>query len=104
MRKFKCSFFNNEVDLDDPITYNHLPSDKNILDSLMFKEIGYAFCYMNYFHPDVYDENEEIKYGQRKRVEEKIKFFCDNRSKHYDDVLWLQEQIFLFQDETENMC
>ena len=34
MRKFKCSFFNNEVDLDDPITYNHLPSDKNILDSL----------------------------------------------------------------------
>ena len=33
-----------------------------------------------------------------------IRAFCNERQNHYGDVLWFQEQVFLFQCETENMC
>jgi hypothetical protein len=33
-----------------------------------------------------------------------IKDFADNRKNNYDNLQWYREQVFLFQDETENMC
>ena len=32
------------------------------------------------------------------------KLIYDYGKKNYNNVLWYQEQIFLFQDEIENMC
>ena len=117
MRIYKCTYLSGlEVDLDDPATYKHLPSDCKVLDDLMFKEIGQAICYMDYFHPEIYRVSSSSNIlnqihgkgydtgGQRERVMELIKDFCENRQNHYNDVLWLQEQVFLIQDETENMC
>ena|ERR1035437_5951202 len=104
MRMFKTSF-GDEVDLDDPNTYSYLPNSTKELDSMMFKEIGYTTCYMDYWHLNVFPKRlpGNIKY-QRTRVENLIKNFTDNRHNNYDNVLWYKEQIFIFTDETENMC
>lgn len=101
MRKYVCAF-GEEVDLDNPETFSYLPDDYKSLDDMMFKEIGYALTYMDYFHPGWFTEGKDC--GQRKRVMERIKYFTDYRNEHYNDVMWYKEQIFLFQDETENMC
>jgi hypothetical protein len=89
-----------EVDLDDPKTYSHLPQDIKELWKLMLSEIGYAYCYMNFLEKDIFPKGN----AQKKRVKKLIKSFLDGRNKNRDNVLWYQEQVFLFQDETENMC
>ena len=86
-----------EVDLDDPKTYDYLPNDVESLRSLLFQEIGYYYCYVNYLHPD-WDESQE------KRCEILIKKYIDNWRDHMNNVLWYQEQVFIFQSEIENMC
>jgi len=102
MRIFKigCSY-NQHVDLDDPKTYNYLPKNVNELRQKMFAEIGYAFCYMNYWYKDVFGVRDG---GQKERVELLVKKFTENESKNSDNILWYQEQVFLLQDEIENMC
>ena len=100
MRKFICSPFGDEVDLDNPITYDHLPDDANQLRDILFKEFGWANLYMNFFHPDVFS-NDDI---QRERIEQFMKNYAEHHIKNYDNVIWLKEQVFLFQDEIENMC
>jgi len=104
MREFKNAF-GDKVDLDDPHTYDHLPNDAKVLDDKMFTEIGYALCYMNNFHPNVFKGKRDG--SQRKRVMKLIENFCNERKNHYDGidgVLWVKEQVYIFQDETENMC
>jgi hypothetical protein len=129
MRKYKPVYF-PEVDLDDPKTYDYLPKDYKSLRNLMFREIGYAICYMDYFpnrkgfYPKEKQKPDKVRicdmfpnqkskklidianvsYKQRKRVEKMIKFFAENEDKHMKDLMWFKEQIFLFQDEIENMC
>lgn len=100
MRTYKDSF-GHEFDLDEEETYSHLPKEARALDDRMFKEIGYALCYMDNFHPEDFPVKGR---GQRQRVELRIHNFCENRMAHYEDVIWLREQVFLFEDETENMC
>jgi len=101
MRKYTGSL-GEEVDLDSPKTYKHLPKTTKELDALMFKEIGYALCYMDYFHKDWYSGKRGD--GQRKRVYKLIKAFTKDRKNNYTNKIWYKEQIFLFQDEIENMC
>lgn len=103
MRNFKTSFDGTVVDLDDPKTYRFLPISAKELDNMMFQEIGKVLCYMNIWHKDIFGKINNDG-GQKKRVNKKIKFFCKERKNHYDDILWYQEQVFLFIDETENMC
>ena len=124
MRKYQPAF-GKEVDLDDPKTYDYLPKTEKELDALMFREIGYALVYMDYFpsrkglfpkrkrkpnmveHPYANGKMVDIantSYDQRKRVEALIQNFATERKNNYNNILWYQEQIFLFQDETENMC
>ena len=103
MRKFVCHPFKNDVvDLDDPKTYEHLPKNVKDLRQKMFADIGYAYCYMNFWHKDVYEHIHCDK--QKERVEALVKYFTENERENYKNVLWYQEQIFLFEDETENMC
>lgn len=102
MRKFKCSFDRLEVDLDDPKTYDGLPQNVDDLRNLMFREIGYSYCYMKYFRKGCFGEGKDG--GQTERVELLIKNFSENEKKNRNNVLWYQEQVYLFQDEIENMC
>jgi hypothetical protein len=99
MREFRLNSINETVDLDNPETFNRLPKDARILKDLMFREIGYAYCYMNYYH--TFGSNDG---GQRERVHKFIKNFIDNESENRTNIVWLQEQVFIFQEETENMC
>jgi hypothetical protein len=102
MRKFVCRPFGDfEVDLDDPKTHEHLPQNTKELRQKMLAEIGYSFCYMNFWHKDVFGKRDG---GQKKRVELLVKNFTENEKQNYENVLWYQEQIFLFEDEIENMC
>ena len=102
MRKFIWrSFGSVEVDLDDPKTYEHLPQTIKELRTLMLSEIGYSYCYMNHWHKDVFGAKDD---GQKERVEKLVKNFTDNERENRGNVLWYQEQIFIFQDEIENMC
>lgn len=100
MRKFICSPFGDEVDLDDPEIYSYLPDDASKLRDILFKDFGWSQLYMNFFHSDVFDENDL----QRRRINEFMKNYSENHIKNYDNILWLKEQVFLFQDEIENMC
>jgi len=97
MRKFTSSFGDEIVDLDIDETYAHLPKTADELDDLMFTEIGKALCYIMYFHPD-WDNKQKI------RINKLIEHFTENRRNHYDDVKWLREQVYIFRDETNNMC
>ncbi len=132
MRKYREHFDGRELDLDDPTIYAHLPNTVNELNDRMLKEIGYAICYMDYWHPDVFgkekkepiltDESgaeiwtkEEIEKGypdglansgfyQRQRVYGLIENFTKNRRDNWKNIQWFKEQVFLFEDEIENMC
>lgn len=121
MREYKPAY-GRKVDLDDPKTYEYLPDTEKELDTLMFREIGYAICYMDYFPSRKglfpkrkrkvkmveFPNGKEVdvnnaSYGQRKRVEVLIQNFANERRNNYGNLMWYKEQIFLFQDETENM-
>ena len=99
MRKHVCSPFGEIVDLDNPETYSHLPKTTKELRQTMFAEIGMAYTYMYFWHKKVFKKS-----SQTERVNLLIKNFADNERENYSNVLWYQEQIFLLQDETENMC
>jgi hypothetical protein len=97
MKKFKSSPFGEEVDLDDLNTYNHLRK-------LMFEEIGYSFCYMNYWHKDIFDNKITSGKDQRKRVLALVKEFTKGENSNKHNLDWYKRQVFLFQNEIENMC
>lgn len=98
MRKHKCSPFGQEVDLDDPNTYDYMPKDVDSLRDRMFKEIGYTYCYMNFWHKE-WDFS-----GQRERVDAIIDDFTKNERENFNNILWRQEKLFLLEDEIENQC
>ncbi len=97
MRKFTVDPFEFEVDLDDPKTYRYLPNDVKLLRAMLHQEIGYYYCYVNYWHPD-WDGPQEA------RCEKLIQNYTANWRDNMNNVLWFQEQVFIFQSEIENMC
>ena len=86
------------------------------LNDLMLKKIGYAYAYMNHWHPEIWGENpkplpkkhprfgQRPDGGQRTRVLKLIDNFCKERDKNWENPKWFKEQIYLLDDETENMC
>ena len=100
MRKFK-TFEGSEVNLDNSKTYKHLPQNTKELRQLMWLEIGYTYCYMSFWYKDIFKKQGR---KQKKQVKLFIKNFIKNEEQNYENVLWYQEQIFLFQNEIENMC
>lgn len=99
MRNFCTRPFNDIVDLDDSNTYSHLSKNVNELRQLMYSEIGYTHCYMNVMHKKVFKKGD----AQRKRIQKFVKKFVLNQDLNRQNVNWYQEQIFLFQNEIENM-
>ncbi len=100
MRIYKTHFDGAEVDLDDYKTYRGLPKNTEALRQKMFAAIGYYYCYVNFWRKDFFNKNDK----QKQRIELLIKNFTENEKDNYKNTLWYQEQIFLFEDETENMC
>jgi hypothetical protein len=96
-----------EVDLDDAATYEDLPKTCDELTTRMWKEIGYALSYMDFIHRDSFPLDNK----QRIRVTALVaRFWREGHEEAADNALncsnvrWLQEQIFVFEDEIENMC
>lgn len=125
MREYKEHLDGRIVDLDDPYTYKHLPKTYNELEDKMYQEIGQALVYMDWLYsrkglfPKTRSKRKKDKrfstkkewdlfincgWRQRQRIYKLIKNFADNKQDHIGDIQWMQEQVFLFQDETENMC
>lgn len=100
MRKFICYPFGEEVDLDDPKTYEHLPDNVIELRVLMMAEIGHYYYYVKFLHKHMFKGHHE----QKTRVKKLIKTFVENEVDNRCNVMWYQEQVFLFRDEIENMC
>ena len=97
MREFRCSFDGEVVDLDDPNVYEYLPQEVNELRERILFEIGYSHVWQKYWHPNG-------RTTQPERVEILVKEFADNYQHNHNNVLWLQEFLFRFIDEVENMC
>lgn len=126
MRKYIEHFDKGMVNLDNPKTYQHLPNTIEKLNERMLREIGYSTCYMDYWHPDVFLKEKEFintddfteeelasgypdntinaGYYQRQRVYKLIDNFTKNRENNWKNILWFKEQVFLLEDEIENMC
>lgn len=123
MREYKMHFDGHKVDLDDPKIYDYLPKTEKALETLMFCAIGKALCYMDHlnsrkgifskrkrkdrfieYEPGKRVEMNNAGYNQRQRIYKLINNFSNNRHNNYKNLQWFKEQIFLFQDETENMC
>ena len=127
MRNFRQSFIGTIVDLDNPETYKHLPKTINKLNDRMLREIGYAICYMDYWNPDIFEKEKQLPdmtrnwteeeiakgyprimansgYEQRQRVYKLIDDFTKNRRDNWKNIMWFKEQVFLMEDEIENMC
>ncbi len=96
MREFKTAF-EGIVDLDDPDTYSYMANDIGSIRDEIHKEIGYCYCYFNYWHKP-WDEKQEA------RVEILIKKYTDEWSDNRTNLHWHKEMLYIFQDEIENMC
>lgn len=98
MRIYKDRLFNDEYDLDNEDTYSHLPDNIKELRILMLSEIGYSYLYMNKWYSEIFN-----KTPQKDKVEKMVDYFAENEKYHYQDKKWYKEQVFLFQEEIENM-
>jgi len=101
MKPFKDAF-GQHVDLDDESTYSNLPDNIKELNDLMYREIGYALTYMDYYHVETFKSKSGNT--QRKRVKKLIADFARDRQDNYENKRWYKESIFIYKDETENMC
>lgn len=98
MRQYKTSL-GETIDLDDPKNYDYLPNNVEELRKIMLSEIGYTYCYMKHWRPEMFKSND-----QKKRVKKMIKYFSENEKDNANNIMWYKEQIYLFQEEIENMC
>lgn len=96
MREFK-NFCGDVVDLDDDSTYEHLPKDAEGLRRKIWEEIGYAYLYLTYWHPDWSKKQMDI-------VNKMIYHYSQEDRNHHRDVKWLREWLYKFENEIENMC
>lgn len=101
MRIYKSNPFGYELDLDNSDNFDYLPKNMDELRNIWFKEVGYSYWYMNFLHKDVFD-----KFGdnQKLKINKYIQDYNDNFMQNFNNILWLQEKIFLLQDNIENMC
>lgn len=101
MRLYKNAF-GEEWDLDDPTTYHYLSDNIRLLENDVFRLYGYAKAYFKFMRP--YHSINFVK--QESQVEAFMGNFCRNRLRdsHMHNLLWFQEQVFLLEDLTENLC
>ncbi len=114
MRKFITSPFGDEVDLDDPKTYDYLPKTEKELWKGIFERIGYALWYMDKMNQDAYPkelipmENGNFRgasaIDHRKRINAMIDDFTVNYYEYIKNIEKMREFLFLFDDLTESMC
>lgn len=96
MREFKTAH-GEIVDLTNPDTYSYMSKDIDVLCNKIHQEIGYCYCYFNYWHKP-WDEKQEA------RVEVLIQVYSHERRDNITNLLWHQEMLYLIEDEIENMC
>jgi uncharacterized FlgJ-related protein len=96
MKKFKTAHC-GIVDLDDDSTYSYMSKDIDVLRKQIHQEIGYYYCYVNYWHNPWCAKQEA-------RVELLIEKYTKEWRDNINDLRWHQETLYIILDETENMC
>ena len=112
MRLYKLTDTSGKTaDLDDDAVYRHLPAAADELRDRMLRQVGFALSYMDFIHRDAFP----LDNPQRVRVTKLVAKFWREGYKDRDrdlvdaalkvtDPKWLREQVFVFEDEIENMC
>ena len=97
-------FMHEDVDLNDPKTYEHCHYrnwDCFTLREEIYRKVGYTKLYVEQFHPD-WDKRQVA------RIDQMLFWFGREHRKYYGDTprgrAWLRKWLFMFEDETENMC
>lgn len=96
MKSFKTAH-GEMVDLEDISLYDYLPKNVKSIRDMIHQEIGYYYCYVNYWHPR-WDKKQE------ERVKLLIEKYTEEWRNNITDLQWYRETLFIFQDEIENMC
>jgi hypothetical protein len=102
--KTSCGLLSDEVDLNDPRTYDHCyykDWDCRQLRDEIYRKVGYVKLYVEQFHPGWCS-------NQVARIEQMLFWFGKEHRKYYQDTPegrgWLRKWLFMFEDQTENMC
>ncbi len=101
----KCHLTNEDIDLNDPKTYDYYCwKDYGVSDlhEIAMAKIGFCFLYLYHWHVDLDFGN------QANIVDGYFKEYAQERSNHYQDTkenkLWLKKYIYRLLNETENFC
>ena len=111
-------FFKDEegqqVDLDDPKTYESEFWKKYTTAASLYElarcELGEALYYIEFSHPDsfVNRPRDDCGYRQVERIRQYCFWFAQEWNAHLTDTeenrMWFRKFIYMFQDETENLC
>lgn len=96
--------FNGDVDLNDPKTYNRYRYRNWTCTQLrneIYKSVGFVKLYIEQFNTD-WDKR------QVEEVEKMLFWFGKEHRNYYQDTPegrhWLRKWLFMFENETENMC
>jgi len=103
---------NKQVDLDDTKTYTYLSKYKTAasLSELAKCNLGKALYYIEFFHPEIFRDSPKLSCGyiQVERIKQYCFWFAQEWNAHLTDTeenrLWFKKFIYMFGDETENMC
>lgn len=96
MREFGTAY-GEMVDLDDPKTYCYMHQDIEKVRFQIHQEIGFCYCYVNYWHKP-WNKEQEM------RLERLFKKYANEWRNNINNLQWHQEMLYLIQDENENMC
>lgn len=87
-------------DLDDPKTYARFPQTIRDVQEALWRKIGYAAVYV------IAHQFSESECGQKQidRIGVLVEAVAKGQEQRGKPLIWWQEQLYLFEDEIENMC
>jgi len=88
------------VDLDDESIYQGMPTTERECYNEFMKQVGEAYWYVTFVYP-----NHDPK--QVKRINDLIQKYTDERHLERtkeEQYKWIRETLWIFIEETENMC
>lgn len=104
----------HDVDLDDPKTYSDPYWSEYKTAASLYElakcKLGKALYYIEFFQPQMFvnDRKEGCGYKQVERIKQYCFWFAQEWNSHLTDTeenrLWFRKFIYMFQDETENLC
>lgn len=103
MREY-IDVFGKKHDLDNPKTYDYLPSSIKKLENMILRDYGWACAYIPRDH-----STEKLNELMDRQLEQ-VEVFMDNYWKYRleksysKDLIWFKEQAFILENMIENLC